>query len=248
MAEARKKLPKITSPRLSLKFPKIDKPDYGSKDYPKPDGEYATLAVGKLSDPNVKAFIAKLEPLYAEAKAAAEEEFKKLKIDTRKKLGAVKMNPLYTTVYDPETEEPTGEVQFKFSMKASGVSRKEKEQAALDGRQPKRWNRKPDVFDARGLPIRKVPEIWGGTIARVSFEAGPYFVPGTGAAGLKLALAGVQIIDLVQGGQRNAASHGFGEEDDGYAYEETSEDTAGAAEETENEEAGTDDGASEQDF
>jgi len=245
MAEARKSLPKFTSPRLVFKFPKLDKVDYGSKDYPKPDGEFSLKGVMKAGEPVTDKFLLTLQPLYDAAIASAEEEFKKLKVETRKKLGAVKPNDLFTTLYDQETEEPTGFIEFKFAMKASGISRKEEEMAAKEGRKPKRWNRKPDIYDARGNAMRKAPEIWGGTIGKVSFEASPYFIPGTGAAGLKLALKGVQILDLVQGGQRTASSHGFGEEE-GYSYEEP-EDGAEASEDGEATEAddrvATDDGS-----
>jgi hypothetical protein len=218
MADAKKpKFVKMTTPRMTLKFPKLSAPDYGSKDYPKPDGEYSTKATLKADSPEAKAFIKALTPHYDAAVAKAEEEFKALKVETRKKLGKVNMNDMFTTLYDQETEEPTGEIEFKFAMKASGELKK-------GPKAGKRWERSPDIFDAKGLPMRKVPDIWGGTVARISFEIQPYFIPGTGAGGLKLALAGVQVIDLVSGGQRDAGSHGFGEED-GYTHEDSSDDT-----------------------
>lgn len=254
MADAKKKAyPKFTSPRLTLVYPKLSDVDYGSKEYPKPEGEYSTKAKGSASDPQIKAFIAKLQPLYDEALATAEEEFKKLKVETRKKLGSVKMNDLFTTLYDQETEEPTGEIEFKFAMAAGGVIKNGPKAGKV-------WTSRPDLFDARGMPIKgtpvlnkdgthskdragklvyKMPDIWGGTVARISFEASPYFIPGTGAGGLKLRLSAAQIIDLVAGGSRTASSHGFEAEEDGYAYaadegsddvvEEASESFEGAA-------------------
>lgn len=212
MAE-RKKNPTITTPILSLKYPKLDKPDYGSKDYPKPDGEYSTLGVMEAEDRAVKKFLADLAPHYRNAMEEANEEFKKLKVETRKKLGGVKENDLFTTLYDPETEEPTGFIQIKAAMKASGV-RKDKTT----------WKAKPDIYDAKGRPMKKVPEIWSGTKGILSLELQPYFIPGTGAAGLKLKLKAVQIIDLVSGGSRTASSHGFQSYDDGYEYEEPMDD------------------------
>lgn len=212
MPNPKKQAPKFVTPRVILKWPKLHKIDYGTNEYPKPDGEYATKAVMQADDEDVKAFLKKLQPLYDEALATAEEEFKKLKVETRKKLGGIKPNPLFTTLYDQETEEPTGEVEMKFAMKASGTVQKGPRAGTV-------WNAKPDIFDARGLPMRKVPEIWSGTIGRISFEATPYFIPGTGAAGLRLKLKGVQVIDLVAAGQRSANSYGFGEEE-GYEYDE----------------------------
>jgi hypothetical protein len=202
---------KGTSPKFTLKYPKLTEPDYGSKDYPKPNGEYSTKAVMQADSPEAKAFIKLLTPHYRAAIEQAETEFKALKVEQRKKLGSVTENDLFTTLYDQETEEPTGEIEFKFAMTASGELKK-------GPKAGQRWNRKPDLFDAKGQPMRTVPDIWGGTIGRVSFEMRPYFIPGSGAAGLKLALVGVQIIDLVSGGSRSADSHGFGEEEGGYEH------------------------------
>lgn len=214
MADARKTNPKFVTPRGTFKFPKIKEPDYGSKDYPKPDGEYSVLLVLQADAPETKAFLAKLQPAYDDARQEAERAFKELKVETRKKLGAVKINDLFTTLYDKETEEPTGFIQFKFAMTASGTLKK-------GPKAGQKWFRKPDVFDAKGNPIKKVPDIWGGTVGKVAIEARPYFVVGQGVGGLKLALTGVQIIDLVAGGERTAASLGFGEED-GYSHDDSS--------------------------
>lgn len=228
----RPKLPSFTTPKLVFKFPKLVEPDYGSTEYPKPDGEFSTKGIAQLSDPAVQAFIQKLQPLHDEAIAKAEEEFKKLKVETRKKLGKVQVNDLFTTLYDQETEEETGEIEFKFAMK----HRIEVKKGPNAG---KVFLKYPALFDAKGKPIivrdKKgktldgAPQIWGGTVGKVSFEASPYFIPGTGAAGLKLNLTAVQIIDLVSGGQRSASAYGF-EEEDGYEADdidpnETSEDT-----------------------
>jgi len=229
----RKKLPSFTSPKLVFKFPKLVDADYGSNDYPKPDGEFSTKGIGKLSDPAVQKFIAALKPLHDEAVAEAEEKFKELKVETRKKLGSVKVNDLFTTLYDQETEEETGEVEFKFAMK----HRIEIKKGPKAGQTIIKY---PALFDAKGKPIvvrdkegktlRNAPQIWGGTVGKVSFEASPYFIPGTGAAGLKLNLMAVQIIDLVSGGQRNASGYGFGEED-GYEADEVSDEPTETTEE-----------------
>jgi hypothetical protein len=63
--------------------------------------------------------------------------------------------------------------------------------------------------------LTKPPQIWGGTLGCISFEVeeGGYFIPGTGLAGLSLKLAGVQILELVSGGGRDAKSLGFGSVD-----------------------------------
>jgi hypothetical protein len=217
MATERKNLPKINSPALPAAWPKLDKPDYGSKQHPDPDGSYKTGLVGRLDNPAVQALVRKLEPLHAAAVAEAEEQFKQLKIDSRKKLGKVSVNPLYETLYDKETEEPTGEVKFTFKRRASGTFKK-------GPKTGQKWSHKLAVFDSKGRLMAKVPEIWSGSIIKVQFTASPYFIPGTGVAGLKLGLEAAQLIDLIKGGERSAKDYGFGEED-GYEHDGSAEDT-----------------------
>ncbi|WP_051247723.1 hypothetical protein [Inquilinus limosus] len=240
MAYADKKsLPKFNSCRLTAVWPKLDKPDYGTKQFPDADGKFKTRGRGRLDDPNIQAMIKKLEPLHAQAVEAAEEAFKQLKVETRKKLGKITVNPLYSTIYDPETEEPTGEIEFSFSRRASGEFKK-------GPRAGQRWNHKLAVFDARGKLMVKVPEIWSGSIIKVQFTAEPYFIPGTGACGLRLGLEAAQLIELVQGGERSAKSFGFGEED-GYTHDDSAVEDE-APEEGFGDETGATDDASSGDF
>jgi hypothetical protein len=207
---------KLVSPAGRFSFPKLSEPDYGTKDRPKPNGEYSVKLVLREDDEATQAFIAKLQPMHDEAVKAAEAAFKELKAETRKKLKEVKVNDLFTQLLDKETEEPTGEIELKFAMHASGVSKKTN----------KKWSRKPALFDAKGVAMVKPPAIWGGTIGKVSFEPRPYFIAGTAAAGLKLNLVAAQIIKLQSGGVALAADCGFGVEDGGYEYVEPTESEA----------------------
>lgn len=251
MANAKRpQAPKGTTFKGTFKWPKLSEPDYGSKDFPKPNGEFSLKLVGRVDDPDVQAFIAKWQPLHDEAIKRAEEAFKALKIDVRKKLGKVTVNPLYTELYDEETEEPTGEVEFKFSMQYSGEYKS-------GPKQGKKWYRKPGIFDAKGNEMKPTPSIWGGTKGRVAFEAGidkegqpGYFIPGTGAAGLTLRLQAVRILDLVSEGQRDASSYGFGDEEEGYEYDPSSVAQSSDASDTSEGEAGGegDDAGSNPDF
>lgn len=220
--EKKKKLPKFTSPRGRLGFPKLTEPDYGNKQYPKPDGEYSTKLILQADDPATKAFIAALQPHYDAAMDEAKAAFAQLKPETRKKLKSVTENPLYTELLDKETEQPTGEIEFKFARTASGVYKK-------GPKMGQKWTARVPLFDARGNVIQKPPAIWGGTVAKVTCEASPYFIPGTGAAGLKLSLMAVQIIELRQGGERSAKDYGFGTED-GYEHADAPADDEGADE------------------
>ena len=210
MAEKKQRNPSFTTPRGVFKYPALNKPDYGNEQFPKPNGEYKVQLI--LSEAEAQPLIEKLQPLYDAAIAEGKEKFKELKVEARKKLGKVTENDLYATEYDQETEEPTGNLIFKFTMQASGENKKKE-----------RWERKPALFDAKGKPLPKnAPAIWGGTEGKVSFEASPYFIPGTGAAGLKLRLQAVQVLELVTGGQRSADAYGFGAED-GYEADDNNE-------------------------
>lgn len=201
----KKASPQLTSPRGVFVYPSIEKPDFGTKDYPKPDGEYkVTLRVTEevadaWRDGPLKAII-------AQARAEAEAEFKKLPVATRKKLGELTWNEVGTIEYDKETEEPTGYVLFKTTMKAGGLRKKDKSP----------WSQKPAVFDSKGKALPKVPAIWGGSEGRVSVEATPYFIPGTGAAGVKLNLKAVMLLVLKSGAQKDASGFGFVPEEDGF--------------------------------
>jgi hypothetical protein len=220
----RPEAPKFTSFKGVFVFPKLSSPDYGNKDYPKPDGVFSTKLRGKADDPEVMAMLAQLEPFHAAALQQADTEFKALKPDTRKKLGKVSVQPLFSTIFD-EDENETGEIDFNFTMPYSGVFKKGPKEGQT-------WKRVPDIFDARGNklsyfdkqknPIKGMPDIWGGTVGRIAFELGMnkegqpgYFIPGTGLAGLSLKLRAVRLIKLVSGGSRSASDYGFEGEEEG---------------------------------
>jgi hypothetical protein len=215
-AKKRPTAPHFISPRGVFSFPKLNTPDTKFK----ADGEYSVKLRLQGEDEATKALIAKLTPLYERATAHAEAEFAKLPKANRMKLKSVSMNPFVTDVFDPVTEEPTGEVEVKMTRNASGTYKNGPKIGQT-------WTASIDIFDAAGHALDKPPSIWGGTEGKVSFEIGVdfetgepgYFIPGTGAGGLKLTLLGVQILKLVSsGGARNAKAHGFGAEE-GYAHE-----------------------------
>ena len=200
MANKKPKNPEFTSPRGIFRYPKLNEPDYGTDKFPKPDGEYSVRLI--LTEAEAEPLIEKLQPLLDAAVAEGKEKFKELPVATRKKLKEITINDLCQVEYDPETEEATGNVIFKFAMKATGVTKDKKA-----------WSRKPVLFDAKGKKLTKPEPIWGGTEGKVSFEVRSYFIAGTGAVGLKLGLNAAQVIDLVSGGGRDAEGYGFGEED-----------------------------------
>jgi hypothetical protein len=224
MSEKRKKLPSYTSPKGTFRYPKLAEPDFGTEKYPKPAGEFSTQQLWMADSPEAQKMIKLLTPHFEEAKALAEEQFKSISVAARKKMEkdgikGPKMVDFYAPVYDKETEEETGEIAFKYKMKASGTYKKGKKAGQEWKRQPLVYDAKGKLFptkDKKGKPI-KLPDIWGGTVGRVSFEVAPYFVEGKAEAGISLYLTAVQVIDLVSGGARSASEYGFDEEE-GYEY------------------------------
>jgi hypothetical protein len=211
MTDTRPQKITLNTPKGIAKWPKLTEPDYGTADYPKPEGEYSVKLIFDADSPALIAFQKKLQPYLDEAEALGQAAFDALKKPQRDKLGAMKLNPLFTPIYDAE-ENDTGQVEFKLTMKAGGVVKK-------GPREGKKWTRKPDLFDALGRKITSKVEIWGGSdlICGFSIVKGGYFIAGTGVAGLKCSLEAVQIVTLRQGGERSAESYGFGKHEDGFS-------------------------------
>lgn len=222
---------KATTPKGVFKYPNLVTPDYGTKEFPKKDGEFNVRLI--LPEADAKKLIAQLKPEFDKAIEKAQEEFAKLPVAQRKKLKDVTVNEFYAEVYDKETEEPTGDYEFRFKSAASGTNK-----------EGKKWERKIPLFDAKGVPAKNLKSVWGGTIGKVSFSASPYFVAATGAAGLSLRLEAVQIIELSSGGSRNASDYGFGTED-GY---DSTEESHGFTDEADGESGGDTPDESNDDF
>ena len=104
-------------------------------------------------------------------------------------------------------KEESGNVFFKFKMKASGVNKKTQE----------KFTQRPQLLDSKKNPIAPSTSIWGGSIMKIAYEPFPYFTPMLGA-GISLRLKAVQVIKLVEGKSNNV----FKEED---GFETTPEKT-----------------------
>ena len=105
----------------------------------------------------------------------------------------------------------------RFKMTASGTSKKT----------GKDWKRQPALFDAKGKPLTgKNIKIGGGTIGKVSDELMKWGTLQLGAS-VKLALEGVQIIELKEWGTRDAKSFGFGEEE-GFSADDVEDEEDGS--------------------
>lgn len=208
--EKKQKATRYTTPRGTFVYPYLTKPDYGNESFPDPAGTFKVNL--RVTLESAQPILDSLQAIHDEAVSDGEQKFAALKIDARKKLKALTVTPLFVEEYDETTEEPTGTVIFKFATKASGVSKKDQTV----------WNRTIDLFDAKGNPI-KPKMVGGGTEGKISFEAIPYFIPGTGVAGVKLYLIAAQILELSEGSSgSSASSYGFGSEE---GYEDEAEDS-----------------------
>lgn len=206
----------LNTPPLTLKWPKLNEPDFGSDKFPDKDGSYNTRAVMDENDPLVIKFKDRLDELMERAREIAEQKFAELPVKARKQIeaksGGIQPDLPYSPVYDEETEEPTGEIEIRFKRKYSGTYKN-------GPKKGKKWYASINLFDSAKppKPLKKGVQIWGGTTAIINATFEPYFVEGTGAYGLQRKLNAVQVLTLVSsGGERSASAYGFEGSDDGF--------------------------------
>lgn len=195
-----------------------------------PDGVYEINLVVDEDDPEIKEWCADLEKM-VEEKVQEELEanpsrFKKMP-DER---------PLTTLpvkdVEDMDGNE-TGELSFKFKLKAVGKNRK-----------GETYSRRPLVVDAKGNPIVKLAsdgsvlnsdfKIGNGSTVRCHYVPMPYYMASTRTCGVSLQLKAVQVVKLVEYGN---SGYDFDEED-GYEYKGEEEARPQASTSTKGEEGG----------
>lgn len=231
----RAQAPRFTTGKGPFRFPNLSEVNFGSDEYPAPAGRYNVDMLVPENEGWVQDLIAKLRPLHDRAIAKGEIAFAALPVASRKRLKELTVNPFYIEETDKDTEEPTGNIIFKFKVKASVESTKGKNIGKIWDTRPTvfgkdgvtklvpgfRFQQREDGLDIKDVHKRVLPIIGGGTLGKVSFEVGldkddepGYFVTGTGMAGITLTLAAAQVIELVEGGDRSGDSYGFGNEGD----------------------------------
>ena len=122
-----------------------------------------------------------------------------IKEDPRLK-NTLSTHPVSQPVYDRETGDDTGNVEFRFKLKAKVQKR--------DGTY---YEQRPAVLDAKKTPIDSSTLIGNGSRVKVAFEPIPYVMQSTKRVGVSLRLKAVQVLDLVEYG--SAATSVFDEED-----------------------------------
>ena len=199
MADTKKKFVTHRSPKGVAVFPRINQPDFKFK---KEQGEYSVKL--RLTPEEAAGLIEFADAENKKAFATVKEQLA-TSDDGKKKAKAKSLvlgKPPYEKEVDKEGNE-TGNFVFKFARTASGVSRQTN----------KPWKAIIGIFDAKGQPIPRTIEVWGGTEMKVAFYTNDYYVAADNKAGVSFKLEAVQVIKLVTKGERDAAHYGFGEED-----------------------------------
>lgn len=209
MSEDRKVI-KGNTPKGVASWPRLHEPDTKFKD----EGEYSIKL--RLSGSAAAELVAVLEAAADESYEAAKKQIAEAKAKEKnpKRRAEIKerADVPYKELY--ENDEPTGEYEFNFKMKASGVSKKT----------GKPWTRKPAVFNAKGKPMsdEEKAKVGGGSVVKVAYEITPFYTAALGA-GVSLRLEAVQVLELKSFQARDASAFGFGEEE---GYDGVDEDAA----------------------
>lgn len=220
LKDNRKDYPSFITPRGTAIFPALNEPDYKFK---KETGEWHARIRVEPDAPGLdelRDYAQRLMEEAFEAKRAALQAAKKGALLKELKMAP---NPVKEEV-DPETGDPTG----KFVLRAALSYHITVKNGPNAG---KEFYKKPDFFDKRGKALKVPPKVGGGSEFKLSVKPQPYETDGGKTIGVSFELLGVQILKVVEGGQRTAASHGFGEEE-GDDIEEGVENTSGFGDES----------------
>ena len=173
----RKKPKKITTPIGTAVWPKLNEPD---RKFDK-DGVYEVKL--RLSGDDA-------DTVKAEVTNALKEHVEEL--DKKNP----RMAPLPFKEVEDDDGNPTGELDFKFKLKATG------------GHGDDQWTQRPTLFDSSNQPMTE--KIGGGSKIQVGAEIVPYFVASIGA-GVSLRLKAVKVFELVDGNRGGADQWSFSE-------------------------------------
>jgi hypothetical protein len=210
MTDNKRKNINVTTEEGIFKFPKLNAPDTKYK----ADGEYGVKVIlsQEAAQPIIDKLNAEADRMLEETKAALEEKVStekgEKKAKAKKELDNLKKADLPVKDCVDDDGEPNGDVELNFKMKAQRTDKKTQKIIKMS----------PKVFDAKGNPMKVVPQIWGGTKGCVAGQIVPFYTAAVGA-GASLRLSAVQVIDLVNGSGGTADSYGFGAKD-GYEAEE----------------------------
>lgn len=173
----------ITTPLgTAAPYAALQKPDFGSAEFPQPRGEYKVNLIVPLAE---------AAPLMKRLQKIADDSYAEFLEDH--KANPPKVQPGKKPVQPRQGEMPwfedgEGNVVFKFKCYASYEK---------DG---KKHEINVKVADSRGKKIVEVPNISGGSKLKVRFSVFPYKWNPTVGASVKLQLDGVMLVELVEFG------------------------------------------------
>jgi hypothetical protein len=209
----KKKNPRAVSPAGLFLFPKLRTPDTKFNK----DGLFSVDLV--LEPAEAEVFIKSLQRDHDLAIAEGQTQYAGLK-PAFKANHPFQANPFYVLEYD-DKEQPTGRIIVKFKATAVFTVKGKNGEA-------ERVNRTIAVYDSRGNVLPPSVDVWSGSMGRVAFSYFPYFVSGTGAAGLSLRLESVRVLKLMTRG----AADPFGAPEDGFEYHAAANDNDDRAADT----------------
>lgn len=204
------KLPIHYSPKAVARYPHLHKPDTKFD----PAGVFKVSLIVDVDDPQVQPFLDKLRAAAQEAYDAALGDLKE-----KKKFSKVKALKLHVPI-QPEFDD-SGEETGRFI-----VGEFKQKHRVMDREGNLLFEQKPDMVDGRGKPIKKVVQVWGGSVIKVAYQIVPFNNSAADSAGVSLRLKAVQIIELAQGS--GGSYSGFA--DEGGDTFEDEEDAAGGFE------------------
>lgn len=149
---------------------------------------------------NIQMTEADAAPMCEKLEGIIQETFKKAVKEKPQLKSTLTTQDVMQPVFDRETGDPTGDVEFKFKLKAK-IQKK-------DGSW---YEQEPVVLDSMKTPLTGDTLIGNGSRVKVAFEPIPYVMQSTKKVGTSLRLKAVQVIDLVEYG--NSATSVFDEED-----------------------------------
>jgi hypothetical protein len=199
----RKDYPRLITPAAPSIWPALNEPDYKFK---KDTGEYHARL--RISPDDLPAW----QPVVDAAQAILDEAFEAKKAElTREKKGALlkelnKAEAIIKPEIDPETGDETGFYIFRASMNAR-VDIKNGPRAGQS------FDKKPDIFNAKGQSLKNPPKIGGGSELKLGVVPMDYWMAKDKTVGVRFELEGAQILKLIQGGARTADFYGFTAED-----------------------------------
>lgn len=221
MANDKDQTPKVKfiSARIVVKYPRLIKPDTGTKKHPAKVPNYNVTGV--FNPATVGSFTqgktaVSYEDLVAQLEEIRDAEFDFHKADLTKKktpaaqklLKLLNKVPVFRPEINGDDGTETGEVSFRAKTAAEFKDRDDPKQMV---KVPP-----PPVFDSKGKTLAVVPPIGGGSEMKIGAVGKAYYVEATGAVGVSFYLEATQLLKLVKYSGRTAESLGFGAEDDGY--------------------------------